>query len=152
MSAVGLPGLNGFIGEFLVLVGTFITHRWWAVVGTSGIVLTAIYLLWAYQRVFHTAPVGDNATVPDMTWHERWAILPLLLGIVFLGVYPKPLLDRLTPSVGYLVQHAQHVDPSFTIPPEGRARLTYTVPSDQNVNAGPQTPSGIDTTATGAHS
>ena len=53
MSAVGLPGLNGFVGEFLVLVGTFITHRWWAVVATTAIVSGAIYLLWAYQRVFH---------------------------------------------------------------------------------------------------
>ena len=152
MSAVGLPGLNGFVGEFLVLVGTFLTHRWWAVVATSGIVLTAIYLLWAYQRVFHTQPAGANVGVPDMTWRERGAIFPLLIGIVFLGVYPKPLLDRVTPSVGYLVQHVQHVDPSFTIPPQGRAQLTYTVPADQNVNAGPQAPSGVSATATGAHS
>ncbi|MBO0692405.1 MAG: NADH-quinone oxidoreductase subunit M [Acidimicrobiaceae bacterium] len=149
MSAVGLPGLNGFVGEFLVLVGTFLTHRWWAVVGTSGIVLTAMYLLWAYQRVFHTRPAGANAAVPDMTWRERGAILPLLIGIVFLGVYPKPLLDRVTPSVGYLVQHVQHVDPSFAIPPQGRAQHQYTVPSNQNVNAGPQTPSGINTASAG---
>jgi NADH-quinone oxidoreductase subunit M len=71
MSAVGLPGLNGFVGEFLVLVGTFITHRWWAVVGATGVILSAIYLLWAYQRVFQGKPVGDNATIPDMTWRVR---------------------------------------------------------------------------------
>ncbi len=147
MSAVGLPGLNGFVGEFLVLVGTFITHRWWAVVGATGVVSSAIYLLWAYQRVFQGKAVGANATVVDMTWRERGAILPLLVGIVFLGVYPKPFLDRVTPSVGYLVQHVEHVDPSFHIPKQGQAQVTYSVPSDQNVNAGPQTPSGISTPA-----
>jgi NADH-quinone oxidoreductase subunit M len=147
MSAIGLPGLNGFVGEFLVLVGTFITHRWWAVVGATGVILSAVYLLWAYQRVFQGSPVGANATVPDMTWRERGAILPLLVGIVFLGVFPKPFLDRITPSVGYLVQHVQHVDPSFDIPSQGTSKVTYTVPSDQNVNGGLQTPSGISTTA-----
>jgi NADH-quinone oxidoreductase subunit M len=147
MSAVGLPGLNGFVGEFLVLVGTFITHRWWAVVGATGVVSSAIYLLWAYQRVFQGKAVGANATVVDMTWRERGAILPLLVGIVFLGVYPKPFLERVTPSVGYLVQHVEHVDPSFHIPKQGQAQVTYSVPSDQNVNAGPQTPSGISTPA-----
>ncbi|MGH9058950.1 MAG: complex I subunit 4 family protein, partial [Acidimicrobiales bacterium] len=81
MSAVGLPGLNGFVGEFLVLVGTFITHRWWAVVGTTGVILSAIYLLWAYQRVFQGRTSEANAGVVDMTWRERIAIAPLLIGI-----------------------------------------------------------------------
>ena len=71
MSAVGLPGLNGFVGEFLVLVGTFITHRWWAVVATTAIVSGAIYLLWAYQRVFHgPIRVEANAAVRDISWRE----------------------------------------------------------------------------------
>jgi NADH-quinone oxidoreductase subunit M len=153
MSAIGLPGLNGFVGEFLVLVGTFITHRWWAVVGATGVILSAIYLLWAYQRVFQGKPVGANATIPDMTWRERGAILPLLAGIVFLGVFPKPFLDRVTPSVGYLVQHVAHVDPSFHIPSQGTTKVTYSVPSNQNVNGGLQTPSGVSTTAaSGGHS
>ena len=99
MSSVGLPGLNGFVGEFLILVGTFVTHRWWAVVGSTGVILAALYLLWAYQRVFHGRPEGDNATFVDMTWRERGVIAPLLILIVFIGVYPKPLLDRINPSV-----------------------------------------------------
>src|SRR6202007_396337 len=70
MSAVGLPGLNGFVGEFLVLVGTFITHRWWAVVATTAIVSGAVYLLWAYQRVFHGRPDAANAAVRDISWRE----------------------------------------------------------------------------------
>ncbi|HET9061243.1 MAG TPA: NADH-quinone oxidoreductase subunit M, partial [Acidimicrobiales bacterium] len=80
MSDIGLPGLNGFIGEFLVLVGTFLTHRWWAVVATSGVVLGAIYLLWAYQRVFHGPAQAINAGIKDMSWAERAAVAPLLAG------------------------------------------------------------------------
>ncbi|HET7720191.1 MAG TPA: NADH-quinone oxidoreductase subunit M, partial [Acidimicrobiales bacterium] len=56
LSSIGLPGLNGFVGEFLILIGTFVTHRWWAVVATAGVILAALYLLWAYQRVFHGRP------------------------------------------------------------------------------------------------
>ncbi|MDQ2754101.1 MAG: NADH-quinone oxidoreductase subunit M [Actinomycetota bacterium] len=134
MSAVGLPGLNGFVGEFLVLVGTFITHRWWAVAATSAIVLAAIYLLWAYQRVFHGKPVGANATVADMTWRERTAIAPLLIGIVFVGLYPKPVLDRITPSVDHLLAHVAHVDPSFHLPSKGASHIVYAVPANQNVD------------------
>ena len=112
MSAVGLPGLNGFVGEFLVLVGTFITHRWWAVVATTAIISGAIYLLWAYQRVFWgPIRVESNAAVRDITWREIGAVAPLLAGIVFLGVYPRPVLDRITPSVNHLLAHVQHVDP-----------------------------------------
>jgi NADH-quinone oxidoreductase subunit M len=107
LSSVGLPGLNGFVGEFLILLGTFLTHRWWAVVATSGVILAAVYLLWAYQRVFHGEPEGDNATMPDMTWAERAVMLPLIVAIVFLGVYPKPVLDRINPSVDQLITHVQ---------------------------------------------
>ena len=64
LSSIGLPGLNGFVGEFLILIGTFVTHRWWAVVAATGVILAAVYLLWAYQRVFHGEPDEANATVP----------------------------------------------------------------------------------------
>jgi NADH-quinone oxidoreductase subunit M len=107
LSSIGLPGLNGFIGEFLILLGTFSVHRWWAVVGTLGVVLAAVYLLWAYQRVFHGEPKGDNATMPDMVWREKLVMAPLLVLIVFIGVYPKPVLDRINPSVERLVQHVR---------------------------------------------
>jgi NADH-quinone oxidoreductase subunit M len=146
MAAVGLPGLNGFVGEFLVLVGTFITHRWWAVVGTVGVISSAVYLLWAYQRVFQGRTSEANAAVVDMTWREKGAIAPLLLGIVFLGIYPKPLLDRVTPAVSNLVAHVEYADPGFHIPHKGVGTV-YAVPADQNVNGGLQTPTGIETTA-----
>ena len=107
LSSIGLPALNGFVGEFLILIGTFVTHRWWAVVATSGVILAAVYLLWAYQRVFHGEPEGENATIPDMNWRERAVMLPLLAAIVFLGVYPKPVLERINPSVDRLLGHVQ---------------------------------------------
>jgi NADH-quinone oxidoreductase subunit M len=134
MSDVGLPGLNGFIGEFLVLVGTFITHRWWAVVATSGVVLGAVYLLWAYQRVFHGPAQAINAGVRDMTWAERVAVAPLLAGIIFIGVYPQPLLSRIQPAVNHLVYHLEYADPSFKVPAAGVGHGTFAVPSDQVVD------------------
>jgi NADH-quinone oxidoreductase subunit M len=109
LSSVGVPGLNGFVGEFLVLIGTFLTHRWYAVVGATGVILAALYLLWAYQRVFHGEPSGDNATMRDMSWRERWVMAPLLVAIVFLGVYPKPVLDRIQPSVDAVLAHVHTV-------------------------------------------
>ncbi|HWG74173.1 MAG TPA: NADH-quinone oxidoreductase subunit M [Acidimicrobiales bacterium] len=134
MAAIGLPGLNGFVGEFLVLVGTFITHRWWAVVGAVGVILAAVYLLWAFQRVFQGPARGANATMADMTWRERGAIAPLLVGIVFLGVYPAPVLNRITPSVSNLLAHVHSVDPHFKIPPSGTTKVVYAVPANQAVD------------------
>jgi NADH-quinone oxidoreductase subunit M len=107
LSSIGLPGLNGFVGEFLVLIGSFGSQRWWAVVATTGVVLAAVYLLWAYQRVFHGVPEGDNATMPDLNLREKLVLVPLLLLIVGMGVYPKPVLDRINPSVDQLVHHVQ---------------------------------------------
>ena len=107
LSSIGLPGLNGFVGEFLVLIGSFGPHRWWAVVATTGVVLAAVYLLWAYQRVFHGEPTGDNATMTDLQWREKLILAPLVLLIVGMGVYPKPVLDRINPSVHELVHHVQ---------------------------------------------
>jgi NADH-quinone oxidoreductase subunit M len=141
MSAVGLPGLNGFVGEFLVLVGTILTHRWWAVVATTAVISGAIYMLWAYQRVFHGKPDAVNDTVRDISWREIGAITPLLAGIVFLGVYPRPFLDRVTPSVGYLLQHVQHVAPNADVPTRGQSTIRYTVPASQDVNTAPRTAS-----------
>ena len=135
MSAVGLPGLNGFVGEFLVLVGTFVTHLWWAVVGTTAVVSGAVYLLWAYQRVFHGSTSEINEKFKDITWREIGMVAPLLAGIVFLGIYPKPFFDRVNPSVEYLLGHVEQVAPNADVPSQGSSAIKYTVPADQSVDA-----------------
>jgi NADH-quinone oxidoreductase subunit M len=145
MSDIGLPGLNGFIGELLVLLGTFITHRWWAVVATTGVVLGAVYLLWAYQRVFHGPAQAINQGVRDMSWAERAAVAPLLAGIIFIGVYPQPVLSRIEPAVDHLVAHIEYADPGFKIPSSGVGHGTFAVPADQVVDV--PGPSGTATAA-----
>ena len=116
LATIGLPGLNGFVGEFLILIGTFVTHRWWAVVATAGVVLAAIYMLWAYQQAFHHEPDAANADTPDISWREGAVVAPLVVLIIFLGVYPKPVLDRISPSVNSFVPPRR---PGHRHPPAG---------------------------------
>jgi len=113
-SSIGLPGLNGFVGEFLTLLGAFSSHRWWAVVAAVGVIVAALYLLWAYQRVFHGTPDEANRSLPDLRVREAVVLAPLLGLIVFLGVYPKPVLERMEPSVTALIDHVTHNVPGFT--------------------------------------
>jgi len=107
LSSIGLPGLNGFVGEFMVLAGAYLTLKWWAVVAAGGVILAALYLLWAYQRVFHGEPTEEDLATPDMRAAELAYMAPLLALIVFLGVYPKPVLERIEPSVAALVEHIE---------------------------------------------
>ena len=108
LSSIGLPGLNGFVGEFLALLGAFKGARWWAVIGASGVIFAALYLLWAYQRVFHGPLTEANKDFREMRLTEGLVMAPLVVLIVFLGLYPKPLLDRIEPSVRSLVAHVGH--------------------------------------------
>ena len=105
LASIGLPGLSGFISEFLILLGTFGTHQWWGIVATTGVLFSALYLLWAYQQVFQGKAEGPNATIKDVSGRERLIILPLIMLIVGLGVFPQPLLNRITPSVQQIVVH-----------------------------------------------
>ena len=118
LSSIGLPGLNGFVGEFLILLGTFTANRWWAVIAATGVILAALYLLWAYQRVFHGPQNLEDEPTKDLTNWERLTLLPLIVAIVFLGIYPKPMLDRIEPAVDKLVTHIEATieDGSFTEP------------------------------------
>jgi NADH-quinone oxidoreductase subunit M len=107
LSSIGLPGLNGFVGEFLILIGSFGTARWWVVAATVGVVLAALYLLWAYQRVFHGEPDEANKGFAEITMREGLLLSVFVAAIVFAGVYPKPMLDRVEPSVKALVTHVE---------------------------------------------
>ena len=134
LSSVGLPGLNGFVGEFLILAGAFVAHRWWAVVAAAGVILAALYLLWAYQRVFHGTPDEANRSMPDLNWQEKLVMVPLVGLIVFLGVYPKPVIERMEPAVNELISHMERVEgfesPTVDDRPEGSFEELRTLKSD----------------------
>jgi NADH-quinone oxidoreductase subunit M len=135
MSSIGLPGLNGFVGEFLVLVGSFLTRRWWTVVAAVGVILAALYLLWAYQRVFHGEPDEENRRFPEMSWREGLVMAPLVGLIVFLGVYPRPVLDRMEPSVDRLIEHVDE-NSDFVSPTVDRVRVTDGEAEAESAEAG----------------
>jgi NADH-quinone oxidoreductase subunit M len=108
LSSLGLPGLNGFVGEFLVLLGTFIGYRWWVVPAAFGIVLAAVYLLWAYQRVFQgEITIEENRSMRDLVPRELAMLAPAVAVIVFIGVYPKPFLERIEPSARRVVRQLE---------------------------------------------
>jgi NADH-quinone oxidoreductase subunit M len=137
LSSIGLPGLNGFVGEYLVLLGTFVSARWWAVVATTGVILAALYLLWAYQRVFHGEPDEENASMRDLRFGEGLLMAPLLALIVFMGIYPKPVLDRMEPSVDRLVEHVEdNVDGFHEPSPQRDPRDTPAEASGAEENEG----------------
>ena len=100
MSSIGLPTLNGFIGEVLILQGIFVVNKMWAFFAASGIVLGAAYMLWLYQRtMFGNITNPKNENLSDLTMREVCTFVPLLVLAVWIGLYPKPFLDRLETSV-----------------------------------------------------
>ena len=104
MSSIGLPTLNGFIGEVLILQGVFVVSWVWAAVAASGIVLGAAYMLWLYQRtMFGNITNPDNEKLSDLSAREFATFVPLLILAVWIGLYPKPFLDRLETSVDRVV-------------------------------------------------
>jgi NADH-quinone oxidoreductase subunit M len=108
LSSVGLPGLNGFVGEFLILVGTFQVDRLAAVLATSGIIFAAVYLLWMYQRVcFGEVTHEANRRLTDLTPREWAVLLPVLLFIFWIGVYPTTFTTMTEPSVQALIAQVQ---------------------------------------------
>lgn len=104
MSSIGLPTLNGFIGEFLILQGVFVANKTWAAVAASGIVLGAAYMLHLYQRtMFGTVQNVKNEGLADLSHRELATFVPLIALAVWIGLYPKPFLDRLSTSVDRII-------------------------------------------------
>jgi NADH-quinone oxidoreductase subunit M len=111
MSSIGLPGLNGFIGEILILQGVFVVNKIWAAFAASGIVLGAAYMLWLYQRtMFGKVENAKNEKLADLNLREFATFAPLIALAVWIGLYPSPLLDRLEPTVK---QVAARVNPAY---------------------------------------
>ena len=99
MTSIGLPGTSGFVSEFLVLLGAFQTHPFAALVGATGVIVAAYYMLPMVQRtIFNALDRPANRNVPDLNGRELAILLPLAALILWLGVYPKPFLDRMEPS------------------------------------------------------
>jgi NADH-quinone oxidoreductase subunit M len=104
MSSIGLPALNGFIGEFLILQGVFVASKMWAAFAASGVVLGAAYMLYLYQRtMFGKIENPKNERLPDLSHREFATFAPLLVLAVWMGIYPSPFLRRLESSVNHIV-------------------------------------------------
>jgi NADH-quinone oxidoreductase subunit M len=104
LSSIGLPGLNGFVGEFLILLGTFGINKPRAAFAAIGVILSAVYMLWMYQRVIWGEITHDeNRTIKDMTGWERWIFVPLLILIVWMGMYSSHFLRPMDKSVSKVI-------------------------------------------------
>jgi NADH-quinone oxidoreductase subunit M len=125
LSSIGLPGTNGFVGEFLILLGTFQTYPVAAVVGALGVVLGAVYMLTLYRNVFFGAPAKEEwKSLPDMTGLELATLAPLLVLIFVLGLLPTPLLKLTEASVTDVVTDLNPLidlkaAPALVVPPSG---------------------------------
>jgi len=108
LSSIGLPTTNGFVGEFLILMGAFASNKLYGVIATSGVILAAVYLLWMYQRVFYGQIVHEeNLKLRDITMFEAAPILVLIVLAIWIGVYPDPILARMEPSLQLLLDKFQ---------------------------------------------
>ena len=104
LSSIGLPGMNGFVGEFLILLGIFQVNGLWAACATSGVILAACYILWMFQRVmFLEVKNPKNMNLKDMNVREMFTVVPLIILIFWIGLYPKPFMDTFDASVTHLV-------------------------------------------------
>jgi len=104
LASAGLPGLNGFVGEFLILSGSYEPHPAAVVISALGIILAAVYLFWMVERVFFGPVSEENSGLKDLMSREWLAIVPMIVMMVWLGIYPKPFLDKIEPSVDKLVK------------------------------------------------
>ncbi len=108
-SSMGVPGTNGFVGELLILIGTFKLSVWYGAIATIGLILGAIYLLWMYQRVILGEITNDkNRHLSDMNFREYAYMIPILVFIIWIGIYPKPFLDKMQVSVEHLIEQMKY--------------------------------------------
>jgi NADH-quinone oxidoreductase subunit M len=108
LSSIGVPGTNGFVGEFLVLIGSFRTEPVLSVISATAVIFAAAYLLWAIQRIlFNKLDKPENEHIPDLNRRELAVMLPLIAGIIWLGVYPQPVLRRMEGAAVKFVHHVE---------------------------------------------
>jgi NADH-quinone oxidoreductase subunit M len=113
LSSIGLPGLNGFVGEFMILLGSFMSNAFskaYAVIAATGVIFAAVYMLWMFQRVmFGTLDNPKNQALKDLSLREIVVLVPIVVFIVWIGVYPKPFLSRMESSVNHVLTQSQAV-------------------------------------------
>jgi NADH-quinone oxidoreductase subunit M len=120
--------LNGFVGEFLILLGTFGASPTRAVFAAAGVVLSAVYMLWMYQRVIWGEIKNEqNAGLIDLVWRERVMLIPLLIMMIWMGVYSNPFLRRMDASVAKVLNQSRSGRVEFA---EGAGRLRLTRPGN----------------------
>jgi NADH-quinone oxidoreductase subunit M len=106
LSSLGLPMMNGFVGEFLIILGAFRSHAAYGALAAVGVIFAAVYLLWMYQRVFLGEVTDDkNRAIPDCNWREKAMMIAVVLVILWMGIYPQPFLRRMDQTVNQMVEH-----------------------------------------------
>ncbi len=103
LASIGLPGTNGFIGEFMILLGTFLRDKLMVVLASTGVIIGAAYMLWLYQRVFFQKPSPNVFNLAPMKWNELVALIPMLLFVFLIGFYPNPFLDFMRATVAQIL-------------------------------------------------
>jgi NADH-quinone oxidoreductase subunit M len=133
LSSIGLPALNGFIGEFTILIGAANRSMVWAVFAATGIVLGAAYMLWVYQRVFW-GPLDNpkNSALKDLNLREWLVFAPIVVCMFWIGIYPKPFFEIMDKPVAYIVQK---VEPDYY----AKQHIKYPVPAATEAAAEPAT-------------
>src|SRR5207247_6697440 len=112
LSSIGLPGLNGFVGEFLILLGAFRWDPRFAALAATGVILSATYMLWMFQRVNYGPVTNEkNATLADLQPREWLVIVPIVAVAILMGVLPNLFLKPIEPSVTRLLTHVQQTSP-----------------------------------------
>jgi len=116
LSSVGLPGTNGFVGEFLILLGSFQANKTYAVLAATGVVLGAAYMLWMFQRVmFGELNNPKNQKLEDLNAREVVIMIPLVILVFVMGVYPTPFIDKMSPSLEKLIVHCKTKQQSASV-------------------------------------
>lgn len=129
LSSIGLPGLNGFVGEFLILLGAFQSNMVYGVIAALGVIFAAVYMLWMFQRVmFGEITKEENKNLKDLSLREILVLLPLIFFIIQIGVYPKPFLSRMDASVKHLVAQVELKTGKRSIKKD---KMAYVVDSDK---------------------
>ena len=124
LASIGLPGTNGFVGEFLILLGTFKANPVFAAIGAFGIVLAAVYMLWMVQRVFFgKCDNEENKKLLDMNWREKLISIPILIMVFWIGIYPNTFIKKIEPSVEKMVELV-------------KSKTTYAAAEERNTDEG----------------